>query len=197
MARKNGMKRNRRIVDQGRAACLMLVGAFNVHTRVLVNVHTRVLGFHVSGGSRGSLSPSFSLSLSLSLSRSLSRSLSFSLSRSRSLSRSLARARARALSIPLRLDMGPGGRRDATQECRKRGRRGEGREEEGTATGQKEAPHRKNEVRNAHPFIRAERTRPCRLPSDDEWALMGKRQQRPKPSVQDTMGVRAISPLYY
>ena len=32
---------------------------------------------------------------------------------------------------------------------------------------------------------------------DDEWALMGKRQQRPKPSVQDTMGVQASSPLYY
>jgi hypothetical protein len=32
----------------------------------------------------------------------------------------------------------------------------------------------------------------CRIESglnDDEWALMGKRQQRPKPSVQDTMGV--------
>jgi hypothetical protein len=34
---------------------------------------------------------------------------------------------------------------------------------------------------------------------DDEWNLMGKRQQRPKPSEQETMEVRdrAISPLYY
>ena len=32
---------------------------------------------------------------------------------------------------------------------------------------------------------------------DDEWILLGKRQQRPKPSVRDTMGVRTTAPLYY
>ena len=35
-----------------------------------------------------------------------------------------------------------------------------------------------------------------RVADDDTWALFGKRQQRPKPSVQETMGALCTSPLY-
>ena len=65
-------------------------------------------------------------------------------------------------------------------------------EEETRAGGSTTSGKTKNPGTRTRPLPRRNQSVPppvCEEEYDDKWALMGKRQQRPKPSVQDTMGV--------